>query len=169
MGTPVSGVRVRQAGGELQVALDRSPYLLDDGVDRYADGWLRTFDRCGRDPVSGALSILGRADSVAVVGGLKVDLVEVEAVLRAHPSVHEAVVLAGEVIEAHVGCEPPVDTGELLRWCRERLSDHKLPRRFYTGPAVPRNSNGKIIRSRSSSTLRTPAGADTCTTRSAPS
>ncbi|GGP84001.1 class I adenylate-forming enzyme family protein [Streptomyces melanogenes] len=148
VGTPVSGIAVREADGGLEVALARSPYLLDDGVDRYRDGWLRTFDRCRIDAVTGALEILGRADSVAVVGGLKVDLVEVEAVLREHPAVHEAVVLAGDVIEAHVGCEPQLESGELVRWCRERLSDYKVPRRFYPGPAVPRNSNGKIIRSR---------------------
>jgi acyl-coenzyme A synthetase/AMP-(fatty) acid ligase len=50
-------------------------------------------------PVPGAL---GRADSLVVIGGLKVDLTEVENVLRGHPAVEQAVVVHEGVTEAYV-------------------------------------------------------------------
>ncbi|GAA2610016.1 MULTISPECIES: class I adenylate-forming enzyme family protein [Streptomyces] len=149
LGALVPGVEAKVVDQELHVRLDRSPYLLDDQPDRYADGWLRTFDRFTADDTSGELSILGRADSLVTIGGLKVDLAEVETVLRQHPAVREAVVLHHEVIEAYVGGETAPEPGELIAWCRERLSAVKIPKRFLAAPALPRNKTGKLSRDRS--------------------
>jgi 3-hydroxy-4-methylanthranilate adenylyltransferase len=148
LGTIVPGVEAKVVGQELYVRLDQSPYLRDDQPDRYADGWLRTFDRFALDESSGELSILGRLDSLVTIGGLKVDLTEVETVLRAHPRVSETVVLHDEVIEAYVGGEAPPDVSELIAWCRERLSAIKIPKRFFVARELPRNKTGKLIRDR---------------------
>ncbi|MEU3606817.1 class I adenylate-forming enzyme family protein [Streptomyces sp. NPDC035033] len=148
LGSAVPGVETKIVGQELYVRLDRSPYVGEDRPDRYADGWLRTFDRFTADDVTGELSILGRLDSLVTIGGLKVDLAEVEAVLRAHPAVGEAVVLHHEAIEAYVGGEAAPETGELIAWCRERLAAVKVPKRFFTAPALPRNKTGKLVRDR---------------------
>ncbi|GAA2991618.1 class I adenylate-forming enzyme family protein [Actinokineospora diospyrosa] len=148
VGRPVSNTTIRVTDGELYVRLDRSPYLRADGVDRFDDGWLRTFDRAELADDGETISILGRADSVVTVAGLKIDLMEVESVLRAHPGVTEAVVVhSGSAIEAYVGAPEEVTAAELLRWCRERLSDFKVPKRFAVDRAVPRNPTGKLIRS----------------------
>ncbi|WP_113698942.1 class I adenylate-forming enzyme family protein [Nonomuraea lactucae] len=146
VGTPTRDMRVRELAGELHVALERSPYLYTEQHGRYDDGWLRTFDRCVGEARTGHLHILGRTDSVVVVGGLKVDLGEVEAVLRGHPSVREAVVVCDATIEAYVGGDETLTADLLARWCRDRLSDFKIPRRFHLAAAVPRNPDGKIIR-----------------------
>jgi 3-hydroxy-4-methylanthranilate adenylyltransferase len=148
LGAMVPGVETKIVDQELYVRLDRSPYPLGDQPDRYVDGWLRTFDRFAADDSSGELSILGRLDSLVTIGGLKVDLAEVETVLRAHPGVAETVVLHHEVIEAYVGGEAVPDVSELIAWCRERLSVVKVPKRFFVARALPRNKTGKLMRDR---------------------
>ncbi|MFD0278637.1 class I adenylate-forming enzyme family protein [Kitasatospora sp. NPDC127111] len=148
VGPPVPGVEVKLAGEELLVRMDRSPYLYDEHADRFSDCWLRTFDRFRQDPATGVLSMLGRSDSLAVVGGLKVDLTEVEAALLEHPRVTEAVVTHGEAIEAFVGGAEGLTANELTAWCRQRLSAVKIPKRFFVTRQLPRNSMGKLTRNR---------------------
>lgn len=141
------GIDGKVEDGELYVRLDRSPYARGSDAARWSDGWLRTFDLAEIDDVSGTLAIRGRADSLAVIGGLNVDLTEVEAALRTHDQVTDAVVVHGEVIEAHIAADRLTER-DLASWCRERLSGHKIPRRFYVVPELPRTANGKLIRSR---------------------
>ncbi|MFH9200823.1 3-hydroxy-4-methylanthranilate adenylyltransferase AcmA [Streptomyces anulatus] len=148
IGPPVPGVELEIDGEELLVRMDRSPYLYGEHTDRYRDGWLRTFDRVGRDPETGVLSILGRSDSLVVVGGLKVDLTEVEAALLDHPRVAEVVVTHQDAIEAFVGGDEDLTADELTAWCRERLSAVKIPKRFFVTRQLPRNSMGKLARDR---------------------
>jgi acyl-coenzyme A synthetase/AMP-(fatty) acid ligase len=148
VGHPAPGIEVRVEDGELYVRLNRSPYARPPAESRWSDGWLRTFDLAVTDPDTGALAINGRADSVTVVGGLNVDLTEVEAALRTHDRVADAVVVRGEVIEAHVAAVDRLTERDLAAWCRERLSGHKIPKRFYVVPELPRTTNGKLIRSR---------------------
>ncbi|APU13365.1 MULTISPECIES: class I adenylate-forming enzyme family protein [Actinoalloteichus] len=148
VGVPLPGITVRCSGGELFIAIDETPYVRSDGIVRVVDGWLRTFDRADQDAETGALRILGRTDSVIAIGGLKVDLTEIEAVLHEHEQVNEAVVTYHEVIEAHVGVSGVLSTADLLSWCRERLSHVKVPKRVHLGPALPRTATGKLIRDR---------------------
>ncbi|MEU6060710.1 class I adenylate-forming enzyme family protein [Streptomyces sp. NPDC047097] len=147
VGPPVPGAEVKVVGEELYLRLDRSPYLYGEHADRFTDGWLRTYDRVAQDPATGALSLLGRADSLAVVGGLKIDLAEVEAALLAHPSVTEAVVVHTGAVEALVGDGGAgLTADQLTAWCRSRLSPVKIPRRFHVTDRLPRNSMGKLLR-----------------------
>lgn len=147
-GRVADGLDVELAGGEVHVRLDRSPYLVPIDPSPYEDGRLRTFDRGLLDPASGVLTISGRSDSMVSVGGLKVDLLEVEAVLREHPAVDDAVVLLDEVTEAYVATREERPVPDLLAWCGERLAPHKVPRRFFLGRALPRTPTGKTLRNR---------------------
>ncbi|WP_269288519.1 class I adenylate-forming enzyme family protein [Streptomyces sp. H39-C1] len=148
LGPPVPGAEVKVVDEELHVRMDRSPYLYGEYADRFTDGWLRTFDRFHQDPTTGVLTMLGRTDSLVIVGGLKVDLTEVEAALLSHPRVTDAVVTHAEAIEAFVGAHEAVTADELTVWCRERLSAAKIPRRFFVTRQLPRNSMGKLTRNR---------------------
>lgn len=148
LGRPTAGMEVEVVAGELRVRMERTPYLWSDRADRFDNGWLRTFDRCDRDPVSGLLRYRGRADSVVAIGGLKVDLTEVEQTILLHPGVREAVVVFGDVIEAYVGGDAALTATDIANWCRSRLSDYKVPKVFWIAEAVPRNANGKVIRNR---------------------
>ncbi|MCC2321229.1 class I adenylate-forming enzyme family protein [Cellulomonas xiejunii] len=148
VGRPAPGITVRSSDDELHVWLPRSPYLVEDGVDRFSDGWLRTFDRARVDEVSGAVTILGRADSVVAVGGIKIDLMEVEQVLQEHPDVLNAVVTFGNVIEAHVAARPGLTDRALAAWSRERLNPLKSPKRYYLHDRLIQTPTGKVVRDR---------------------
>ncbi|MDX3638427.1 class I adenylate-forming enzyme family protein [Streptomyces sp. MB09-02B] len=161
IGRPAPGIEVGVVSGELRIRMDRSPYLWADRADRFHNGWLRTFDRCDQDARTGSLAYRGRADSVIAVGGLKVDLTEVEQVLLLHPHVREAVVIFGEVVEAHVGGDTSLTAADLLGWCRTRLADYKVPKIFRLSETVPRNANGKIIRNRAILHAQKETGAHT--------
>ncbi|MFC8197738.1 class I adenylate-forming enzyme family protein [Streptomyces sp. NPDC057298] len=148
VGRAAAGVVIREHNGELDVALDQSPYLFGSGGTQYADGWLHTRDRATVD-AAGAVRVRGRADSLVVIGGLKVDLTEVENVLLQHPAVEQAVLVHEGMTEAYVSLAAGDDrpsAEELLRWCRERLADYKLPRVVRLLEALPRTSNGKLVR-----------------------
>lgn len=72
---------------------------------------------------------------MVTVGGLNVDLTEVEQTLMSHPGVQEAVVVCGDVIEAHIGGDTTLTQAELADWCRSRLAGLQGPQDL---PAVHR-------------------------------
>jgi acyl-coenzyme A synthetase/AMP-(fatty) acid ligase len=72
----------------------------------------------------------------------------VESVLAEHADVGEVVVVYGEAIEAHLVVTRGVSRAELLAWCKERLSPHKIPKAFHFQKGLPRTSNGKLVRNR---------------------
>lgn len=146
VGRPAPGVTVRVTDGELHVRLPETPYLVEDGVARFTDGWLRTFDRAVID--ENGVSILGRADSVVAIGGIKVDLMEIEQVLQQHPEVAHAVVTFGSVIEAHVAVRDGLTDRALAAWTRERLNPTKTPKRYYLHDKLPETPTGKVVRDR---------------------
>jgi 3-hydroxy-4-methylanthranilate adenylyltransferase len=147
VGRAAPGIVLRVNQGELEVELpEGTPYLRGSDVDRYTSGWLRTYDRASQD-AAGAVRLHGRSDSLVVIGGLKVDLVEVESVLRQHPRITDVVVIHAESIEAYVSAtDDGPGAGELAGWCRERLAAYKVPRLIRVLPALPRTPNGKLIR-----------------------
>jgi acyl-coenzyme A synthetase/AMP-(fatty) acid ligase len=150
VGRAAPGMELRIRDDALEVRLpEGSPYLYEPSGLKYVDGWLRTYDRAELD-ASGAVHLLGRSDSLVVVGGLKLDLTEVETVLRGHPGVTGAVVVHADVTEAYVSTlsDAGPSAGELLRWCRERLADYKVPRIVQVLEVLPRTSNGKLVRRR---------------------
>lgn len=146
VGPLMPGVTARVSDGLVEVALPETPYLSDNDPARFIDGWFRTGDR-GEFTEDGELRLLGRADSLVVVRGNKVDLTEVEHVLRSHPLVTEAVAVGPAEIHAYVGTSSDTLTAQALsEWCAERLAEFKLPTRIHVVDALPRTSSGKIIR-----------------------
>jgi acyl-CoA synthetase (AMP-forming)/AMP-acid ligase II len=100
----------------------------------------------------GTIRLLGRGSMSINTGGEKVYPEEVEAVLRGHPAVADAVVVGvpdprlGERIVAVVapaaaGRAPTLD--ELQDHCRDRLAGYKLPRGLQLVEAVARTEAGK--------------------------
>jgi acyl-coenzyme A synthetase/AMP-(fatty) acid ligase len=76
----------------------------------------------------------------------------VESVLGEFPGVHEVAVagvpaaLQGEEIAAFVVAAEGVTEAALLAHCRNRLSHDKRPRIFVFVQQLPRNTNGKVLR-----------------------
>jgi fatty-acyl-CoA synthase len=96
----------------------------------------------------GTIELLGRDSMTINSGGEKVFVEEVEAVLKSHPEVVDAVVCArpserwgAEVAAVVVG--PAVGVEELLEYCRSRLSRYKVPKTIHFVEEVRRSAAGK--------------------------
>ena len=104
---------------------------------------------------NGRVNVHGRADDVIVSGGKKIAPAEIEIVLHQHPAIADAVVAGvphakwgARPLAALTAADPRNEPAHdaLARWCRERLSSHKVPDRFVWCRALPRTDIGKIAR-----------------------
>jgi malonyl-CoA/methylmalonyl-CoA synthetase len=154
------GLADRGADGEIQV---RGPHVFsgywhDQAATEAAftrDGWFRTGDIGGVDPVTGHLVIRGRTKEMIISGGLNVYPREVEIALESHPSVAEAAVAGiaderwGERVTAWVVLRDGHEFDEvaLIAHGRTLLAGYKCPKRVFRLAELPRNQLGKILRS----------------------
>ncbi|MER7755612.1 AMP-binding protein [Kitasatospora sp. NPDC097643] len=144
---PVHGMRLRLVGGELRIGAAASPYPGLDDPTRWSNGWLHTRDAAELDEATGHVTVLGRLDSQVSIGGLKVDLTEVEQTLTALPAVREAVVVFEDgAIEAYLATEPDADLASVQDGITRRLAGYKRPRRLALLPHLPRTATGKLLR-----------------------
>jgi acyl-coenzyme A synthetase/AMP-(fatty) acid ligase len=143
---PAPGLAVREEAGELHVSLPASPYLGDQDPDRWSDGWLHTKDAGSVERQTGLVRVLGRRDSQVSVGGLKVDLTEVEHMLAALPEVAGAVVVHDHAIEAYLVLAEGADASAVERQITTRLAAYKRPRRLHLVEQLPRTATGKLVR-----------------------
>jgi long-chain acyl-CoA synthetase len=117
------------------------------------DGWLHTGDM-GRKDDDGYIYIVDRRKEMLLVRGMNVYPREIEEVLYQFPNVREAAVVAkvdekrGEVPIAFVSPAngATLEPNEILRFCRDRLADYKLPREIRVVDALPRTATGKIAK-----------------------
>jgi long-chain acyl-CoA synthetase len=168
VGTPAHGVTVQVvdeedvplAAGEVGEVTVRSPaqtrgYADMEELNREAfrDGSYYTGD-LGRLDDEGRLFITGRKKLFIEVAGHKVDPIEVEDVLTAHPKVREAVVVGvrgrvegEEVVKAAiVPRDGDCDQRELIEFCRQRLANFKVPQVVEFREEIPKSPLGKILR-----------------------
>jgi 3-hydroxy-4-methylanthranilate adenylyltransferase len=143
---PAPGLTVREEAGELHVSLPVSPYLGEQDPSRWSDGWLHTKDAGRVDPRTGLVEVLGRRDSQVSVGGLKVDLTEVEHMLAALPEVAGAVVVHDHTIEAYLVLTDGADATAVESEITTRLAAYKRPRRLHVVEQLPRTATGKLVR-----------------------
>jgi len=116
------------------------------------DGYFYTGDM-GKKDKKANLYILGRKTTFINVAGAKVDPKEVEEILKKHPGVKQAVVLGfpdklrGEVVKAVIVPKNiSLYKHSLLKYCRERLADFKIPRVIDFRDKLPRSSLGKVLK-----------------------
>lgn len=144
--TPTEGLELREQDGELHIRMPEPPYvgLMDE--TRWSDGWLHTRDAARLSPDTGRVTILGRRDSQVSIGGLKVDLTEVEQTLGTLSGVTGAVIVfdAG-AIEAYVTLDG-VTEDEVRTDLAKQVAAFKLPRHIRVLPELPRTSTGKMLR-----------------------
>lgn len=143
---PAPGIDVRTVDGELQIARTESPYLGLSDPARWSDGWLRTRDAGVVDPETRLVSIKGRLDSQVSVGGLKVDLTEVEYTLGTLRGVEAAVVVYDGSITAYLQLRERRETARLEAELSQRLASYKRPRTLYVLDQLPRTTTGKLVR-----------------------
>jgi len=135
---------------------DRPARPVEDAVRLTEDHWYRTGDRV-RITSDGTMTHLGRLDSQVQVHGYRVELGEVEAALRCHPKVSEAVVLADETELRAVYTGAPSSTGELSEWLNRSLPTYMIPRRYRHVDVLPLNPHGKVDRRRLEALSEVPA------------
>jgi acyl-coenzyme A synthetase/AMP-(fatty) acid ligase len=140
------GLTVRAEDGELRVQMPASPYVGLSDPTRWADGWLRTKD-AGSVDARGVVTIHGRLDSQVSIGGLKVDLSEVEQELAGLPGVAAAVVVFDNAITAYVTLRDPATAAEVQQELAVRLAPYKRPRVWRVVEQLPRTATGKLVRS----------------------
>jgi long-chain acyl-CoA synthetase len=167
VGTPAGDVEIRildedgdalPTGEEGEVAVS-SPAMTDGYSDMeelnreaFRDGYFHTGD-LGRLDEEGRLYLTGRKKLLIEVGGYKVDPIEVQDVVVAHPKVREAVVVGAEgtvegeeLVKAVVVPDENVDDRELLEFCRERLANFKVPQIVEFREEIPKSPLGKVLR-----------------------
>lgn len=142
---PLPGVEIRtEPDGRIAVKGPQvSPGYL--GRPDRPDPWFVTSD-LGEIDGDGALRVLGRADTVIVTGGENVSPERIEAVVRSHPGVEEAVVVGVEDPEwgwALVCIYEGDDTPGLREWASQRLPGFMVPKRWVRVGGIPRTSIGK--------------------------
>ena len=141
------------ARGYLGPATDgASRFGLNPFTSDHEDRLYRTGD-LGRYDVDGNVEFIGRADLQVKVRGYRVELAEIEGVLRTLPGVRDALVVArtdgAEVrLVAYVQVEAGATaaTEDLRRAAGEQLPDYMVPSAFVALTAFPLTANGKIDR-----------------------
>ena len=168
VGTPLPGVDVRLVDealvdvppgtpGELLV---RGPGVFAEywsqpaaTADAFADGWFRTGDIGVVE--QGAYRLLGRRSvDIIKTGGHKVSALEIEEVMRRHPSVAECAVVGvddpewGQRVCAAVELREreALSLPELASWLRPQIAPYKIPRELRCVTSLPRNAMGKVVK-----------------------
>jgi len=139
MGEPLEPGRI----GDIAI---RSPGMTRRHGDCFPSG-----DR-GRLDEAGRLFLTGRSKRLIDVSGDKVDPIEVEDALAVHPRVREVVVVGvpsgvdgEELVKAVVVADERCGERELIRFCRERLANYKVPQLVEFRDEIPRSSLGKVL------------------------
>jgi amino acid adenylation domain-containing protein/non-ribosomal peptide synthase protein (TIGR01720 family) len=116
----------------------------------------------------GALEYLGRTDEQIKIRGFRIEPGEIEAALRKHPQVSEAVVVADNhdgharlvaylVPEPDPALESPeLESSELRSWLKRSLPDYMVPSAFVVLDELPLTATGKIDRRALSTPQRRP-------------
>ncbi|HWN42455.1 MAG TPA: amino acid adenylation domain-containing protein, partial [Thermoanaerobaculia bacterium] len=128
--------------------------FIPDPLGGPGDRLYRTGDLARRLP-GGELEILGRLDQQVKIRGYRIELAEIEAAMRRHPGVREAVALVREADRRLVGCIVLHEAGELSKAgaaeaLRASLADSlpevMIPTAWVFLEALPLTPNGKVDR-----------------------
>lgn len=98
----------------------------------------------------GFLYIMGRENSMILYGGINIFPEEVEAVLSTHSKVEEVSVIGmpdaywGQIVTAVI--KGKGEKRELRKYCKGKLANFKIPRRWFFVEELPHTAGGKIAR-----------------------
>jgi 3-oxocholest-4-en-26-oate---CoA ligase len=149
---PGSGVIGRVAlSGRIPIGYYNAPektaetFVEIDGVRWVLTGDMATISE------DGTVRLFGRGSGCINTGGEKVFPEEVEAVLKAHPSVYDVLVVGVDdqrwgqavaaVVQPATGAAPTLD--ELAAHCRDELAGYKVPRSLVLVDRIERSPAGK--------------------------
>jgi amino acid adenylation domain-containing protein len=177
IGRPLSDLRAYVLDGRFQPVPVGVPGELFVGGGGLARGYLRapdfTAERFLPDPfgsgqgarlyrtgdqvrwrADGSLEFLGRVDHQLKIHGYRIEPGEIEVVLRSHPAVHQAVVVAREdtpgnkrlVAYVVAGPDSAVPASDLRQLTQQKLPEYMRPAAFIFLDALPLTEHGKLNR-----------------------
>jgi len=117
------------------------------------DGWVSVGDMAVRD-AEGFVYIVDRKKDMVISGGVNIYPREIEEVLFTHPAIRDVAVIGvpddqwGERLKAFVVVNPGEDltVEALAAFCQGRLGAYKIPKDLALVEALPRNANGKVLK-----------------------
>jgi len=132
-------------------------YLTPEGIQAGVDqeGWFYTKDR-GEWDENGNLHILGRVDNMFICGGENIQPEEIEAALKQHPQIDDAIVFA--IPDAQFGNLPAAIlrgslthhtesiASELELFLADKIARFKRPRQYYVWPENHEQAGLKVNR-----------------------
>jgi acyl-CoA synthetase (AMP-forming)/AMP-acid ligase II len=165
IGRPTSALEVRVVDEEGNDApsgelLCRTPGVMagylknpERTAEVLRDGWVHTGDLVRIDE-AGNLYFEDRQKDLIKSGGMNVSSVEVERVLYQHPDVLEVAVVGvadeywSQAVTAFVVPRPGAALAQdaLKAFCRESLAAYKSPKAVHVIEALPKDSQGKILK-----------------------
>ncbi|WP_298917448.1 amino acid adenylation domain-containing protein [uncultured Nostoc sp.] len=92
----------------------------------------------------GNIEFLGRCDRQVKIHGFRIELEEVEAILRQHPAVRQAVATVREERLVAYVVSQPTSTSDLRQFMQERLPEYIVPTAFVILNTIPLTANGKV-------------------------
>ncbi|MBM3512469.1 MAG: acyl--CoA ligase [Alphaproteobacteria bacterium] len=137
-----------------------SPYLFcgywkkpKETAETFKDGWVSVGDLAKRDS-EGHIYIVDRKKDMVITGGINVYPREVEEVLFQHPAIADVAVIGladekwGERLKAIVvpRAGQNVTADDVQKFCDGKLAAYKIPKDVATITALPRNANGKVLK-----------------------
>ena len=142
--------------GEIQI---KGPQIMkgyykkpEETADALKDGWLCTGDIGIMEP-DGYFRIVDRKKDMILVSGFNVYPNDIEEVVSAHPKVLEVAAIgipsekSGEVVKLYVSKkDKSLTVKELTQYCRENLTNYKVPKEIEFIKEMPKTNVGKILR-----------------------
>jgi long-chain acyl-CoA synthetase len=101
---------------------------------------------------SGAIKIVDRLKDMIIVSGFNVYPNEIEEILTSHPDVMEAAVVGkpdektGERVCAFITVSNDIKVEEVTAFCKEQLTNYKVPKSIEILDELPKSTVGKILR-----------------------
>ena len=136
----------------------RSPLLFNGYWNRPEEtakavkhGWVSVGDMARRD-ADGFLYIVDRIKDMIISGGVNVYPRQIEEVLFDHPAIADVAVVGvpdatwGERIKAFAVLRKPLNLNELTEFCHGRIANYKIPTELEIVKILPRNANGKVLK-----------------------
>ncbi|BAZ69377.1 amino acid adenylation [Fischerella sp. NIES-4106] len=123
-----------------------NPFEKAEGKRLYKTGDL------GRFLPDGNIEFIGRRDYQVKINGYRIELEEIETVLKQHPEVKNAVVLAREelgkkyLVAYVVTSDIAPSTSQLRNFLKKKLPAYKIPKTFIILDTFPLTPNGKVDR-----------------------
>lgn len=166
VGTPFAHVEaeIRREDGsvcdpdEIGELWSRAPIMFngywnrpDETAKAVKNGWVSVGDMARRDG-EGFIYIVDRLKDMVISGGVNIYPREIEEVLFTHPDIADVAVVGmpddrwGERLKTFAVLRAPLSAEDIAAFCADKLASYKIPKELAVVDALPRNANGKVLK-----------------------